>query len=108
METDHNFFDYWSIVHFIMGVLTFAILMFVFKRIHAIARRPFIQTGLVISTGVLLHQAWEYYENSPTGIHMWNKLGWDYEGDSINNTIGDPVFFTMGNIIALFTSLYAA
>jgi len=76
-------FDRWSLVHLGTGVL--------FGYSSKVSPLAFL----------LLHSAFEVWENSPAGISMWRRFGFgdrpeSYRGDSAANIVGDTVSAMLG------------
>ena len=88
-ESSQNFMDPYSSSHFLHGIIFFALLALV-------ARRMSITTKLWIS--IALEMAWELLENSPLIIDRYRaataSLG--YTGDSILNSTSDVLFMMLG------------
>ena len=95
MGVDHV--DIWSIGHFFSGMLMMASLLLPITVYFGVDISN-KYSGFVVVVLVFLHQMWEWFENSPIGISMFKlNLGFpDYQGDSLNNTIGDTASFVLG------------
>lgn len=88
-ESSQNFMDPYSSSHFLHGIIFFALLALVARRLSLTAK-------LWISIG--LEMAWELLENSPLIIDRYRaataSLG--YTGDSILNSTADVLFMMLG------------
>jgi hypothetical protein len=100
---DKHIVDKWSLIHFLSGIIMFYCIMYIFSISQKNESK--YSTGTCVVLTVIIHQLWEWYENSTYGIKMVRKLGWpDYNGDSTNNTIGDTFFFTIGCLVGILIS----
>lgn len=92
LSDSRSAFDYWSFCHTFLGILTGLL-------------------GIPIIVAVVLHQAWEIFENRRQPQEQreaeWQKvkpwadklgLGWThaYYGDTAQNSAGDTLAFVMG------------
>ncbi|VVB77813.1 Uncharacterised protein [uncultured archaeon] len=88
-----HLFDWYSFSHIIHGIIFFAILSLLFKKMP-------LRTKLIIA--VIIECAWEGLENSPIIINRYRTATFslDYYGDSIINSIFDVISMIVGFILA--------
>ena len=82
-----KFADRWSLVHWFSGFAAMYVLLCLQAR-FMVGDYSWAILGVL----VIIHQAWEYYEEVYQGIPTW--VG------SKENTIGDTLFFTLGALVA--------
>lgn len=92
-DTSQHFADPYSLSHVLHGIVFFAVLALV-------ARRVSLRVRLIVS--VLVEVAWEILENTPLIIDRYREAtaSQDYYGDSILNSLGDIAFVLLGFWIA--------
>lgn len=92
-ENSQRVADAYSFSHIVHGILFFALLWLV-------ARRLPVSTRFLIA--VLLEAAWEVLENSPIVIHRYRDatIAQGYVGDSVLNSCSDIVMMMLGFILA--------
>jgi len=88
-----HLFDWYSLSHIIHGIVFFAILSLLFKKMP-------LRTKLIMA--VIIECAWEGLENSPMIINRYRTatISLDYYGDSIINSIFDMFSMILGFILA--------
>jgi len=103
--------DWWSLIHYTSGAITMVVLQNLL---------PWSKWVLLL-IAILIHQLWELFENSDTGIAPWNKpstktffnerlcvkkfcpLSYQhYSGDTATNSASDTLFFALGAATALY------
>lgn len=92
-ESSQNFIDPYTTSHVLHGILFFAFLTYVFRRLS-------IESKMFLS--LLLEIGWEILENSPLIINRYRSVtaSYGYEGDSILNSTSDVLFMLLGFWIA--------
>jgi hypothetical protein len=85
--------DAYSFSHFVHGVLFFALLW-------VVARKLPVRSRLILA--VLLEAGWELLENSPIIINRYRQatIALGYDGDSVLNSLSDIVMMTVGFVLA--------
>ena len=92
-STSQHFADPYSISHILHGIIFFAALRLIFRRMPM----PYV---FLIAMGVEI--GWEIFENTPLIINRYRAAtaSLDYFGDSILNSLGDLAFAGLGFWIA--------
>ena len=88
-----HLFDWYSLSHIIHGIIFFAILSLLFKKMS-------LRTKLILA--IIIECAWEGLENSPIIINRYRTATFslDYYGDSIINSIFDVISMVIGFFLA--------
>lgn len=92
-EQSQRFADPYSLSHVVHGVLFYAILWVVARRLPVRAR---------LIAAVLLEATWEVMENSPLIINRYRAvtISLGYEGDSVLNSMSDVLMMSLGFLLA--------
>ena len=96
-ENSQQFADWYSLSHVNHGILFYAALWLVARRIAAL--RP-VMARLVLAVAV--EAAWEVLENSPLIIDRYRSvtMAFGYTGDSVLNSLSDIACMMLGFAIA--------
>jgi len=88
-----HLFDPYSVLHFLHGVIFFAILQLIAKRLP-------IRIRFLIA--LLSEVLWELFENSTIIVNRYRTatVSLGYNGDSIINSIGDVITMAIGFMVA--------
>jgi len=98
-ESQH-LFDIYSGSHILHGLI-FYFLIWLIGRGHM----P-LWVGLILAT--LVESGWEQWENSNYIITRYRTAGFDYNGDSIVNSVGDMLSMVVGFLIAAVMPIWTS
>lgn len=90
-DTDKQLFDMWSLAHMMMGALQFVFIPPVWLGVGG-------SIAMWYTLNLVLHVLFEWVENSPlivVGLFQ-NRLGWRSTGDTLLNSVGDLLSFSVG------------
>ena len=92
-EQSQRFADPYSISHVVHGLLFYALLWLVARRVPVRYR---------LLAAVLLEAAWEVLENSPLIINRYRAvtISLGYVGDSVLNSLSDVLMMSLGYLLA--------
>ncbi len=93
-HSSQHFFDPYSFTHVLHGLLYYAALFLIFRRLRSFAWLLFL--------AVTTESGWEILENSNTIIERYRTatISLDYFGDSIANSLGDILSCSLGFLVA--------
>jgi hypothetical protein len=94
-ENSQQFFDWYSFSHVIHGIVFYAVL-------HLVGRRLGWPVGVRLVIAVAIEVAWEVFENTPFTIERYRKatIALDYYGDSVLNSMCDVACCVAGFVMA--------
>ena len=100
-EDSQQLSDWYSLSHFIHGILFFGFL-YLFRRQLSLGTRCIV--AIVIECG------WELLENSPFIIDRYRSatIATGYTGDSVLNSISDILFMVFGFVFARYVPVWVA
>ena len=92
-DQDQTMFDPWSLAHVFIGGLQFTFIPFVWTQ-------PIELNGYFYLLNLCVHILFELAENSNGGIYILRTCFQLAVGDTISNTLGDMISFSIGYLLA--------
>lgn len=85
--------DWYSFSHIIHGFVFYWLVTMIGRR---------LSTGAKLALTLLIETSWEVLENSPISIDRYRTatISFDYQGDSIINSVSDALFCVLGFTLA--------
>ena len=98
-ESSQHLFDWWTFSHIIHGFLFYAALRWA---------APRLATGWRFVAATVVEAGWEILENSDWAIERYRTytVSFDYNGDSILNTMSDVGVMWLGFVLARFLPVW--
>jgi len=98
-ENSQQLTDWYSLSHFIHGLIMYFVAWLLWKKWRLLGGRP---ARFALPIAVLVEAAWEVTENTPMVIDRYRAVtvSWGYSGDSIVNSAADIGWMTIGFLVA--------
>ena len=98
-ENSQQLTDWYSLSHFIHGLIMYFVAWLLWKKWRLLGGRP---ARFALPIAVLVEAAWEISENTPMVIDRYRAVtvSFGYTGDSVLNSMGDIGCMILGFLVA--------
>jgi hypothetical protein len=98
-ENSQQLTDWYSLSHFIHGLIMYFVAWLLWKKWRLLGGRP---ARFALPIAVLVEAAWEISENTPMVIDRYRAVtvSFGYTGDSVLNSMGDIACMILGFLLA--------
>jgi hypothetical protein len=98
-ENSQQLTDWYSLSHFIHGLIMYFVAWLLWKKWKLLGGRP---ARFALPIAVFVEAAWEVAENSPVIIDRYRAVtvSFGYTGDSVLNSMGDIASMIVGFLVA--------
>lgn len=106
-ENSQRVADAYSFSHIIHGILFYALMWFIARRLPARFQNKFVRKYWFL-IALLIEAGWELLENSPLIINRYREatIALGYVGDSVLNSVCDVAMMAIGFLIARWTKIW--